>query len=51
MQDEMNSDAQRAVVRLNVEVFEKEQRYANVAMNITFKAKMKVFKGDFIDTD
>lgn len=47
----MNIDVQRAVVRLNVEVFEKGKSYANMTINITFKAKMKVFKDDLIDTD
>lgn len=49
MQDQMNIDAQRAVVKPNVEVFEKAKSYANVAINITFQAKMKVFKDDLID--
>lgn len=51
MEDEMNIDAQRAVVRPNVEVFEKGKSYANMTINITFKAKMKVFKDDLIDID
>lgn len=51
MQDEMNIDAQRAVVKPNVEVFKKGKIYADVAINITFKAKMKVFKDDLIDID
>lgn len=51
MQDQMNIDAQRAVVKPNVEVFEKAKSYANVAINIIFQAKMKVFKDDLIDID
>lgn len=51
MQDEINIDAPRAVVRPNVEVFEKRKSYANVAINITFEAKMKAFKDDLIDID
>lgn len=51
MQDEMNIDAQRAVVRPNVEVFEEGKSYASMTINITFKAKMKVFKDDLIDID
>lgn len=47
----MNIDAQRAIVKPNVEVFEKGKSYANVAINITFKAKMKVFQNDLIDID
>lgn len=57
MQDEINVlckkrwTTQRAVVRPNVEDFEKGKSYVNVDINITFKAKMKVFKDDLIDTD
>lgn len=51
IQDEMNIDAQRAVVKLNVEIFEKGKSYANVAINITFKIEMKVFKDNLIDID
>lgn len=51
IQDEMNIDAWRAVVKPNVEIFEKAKSYANVANNITFKTKMKVFKDDLIDND
>lgn len=47
----MNIDARKAVVKPNVEMFEKAKSYANVANNITFKTKMKVFKGDLIDND
>lgn len=47
----MNIDAQRAVVKPNVEIFEKGKSYANVAINITFKIEMKVFKDDLIDID
>lgn len=51
MQDEINIDAPRAVVRPNVEVFKKRKSYANVAINIAFEAKMKAFKDDLIDID
>ena len=43
MKEEMNIDAQRAAVMPNVEVFENKKSYANVTINITFKAKIKVF--------
>lgn len=51
MKEEMNIDAQRAAVRPSVEVFENKKSYANVTINITFKAKMKVFNDDLIVTD
>lgn len=44
----MNIDAQRAVVKPNVEIFEKGKSYANVANNRSFKTKMKVFKDDLM---
>lgn len=47
----MNIDAQRAAVRPNVEVSENKRSYANVTINITLKAKMKVFNDDLIFTD
>lgn len=49
--EEMNIDAQRAAVRPNVEVSENKRSYANVTINITLKAKMKVFNDDLIFTD
>lgn len=42
-------DAPRAIVQPNVAVFIKGRSYANMAIKITFKAKMKVFKDDLID--
>ena len=51
MKEEMNIDTQRAAVRPSVEVLENKKSYANVTINITFKAKMKVFNDDLIVTD
>lgn len=51
IQDEMNIDAWKAVVKPNVEMFEKAKSYANVAKIITFETKMEVFKGDLTDND
>ena len=51
MKEEMNIDAQRAAVMPNVEVFVNKKSYANVTINITFKAKIKVFNNGLIDTN
>lgn len=38
-------------MRPNAAAFEKQKSYANVVINRTFKAEMKLFKDDLIDLD